>query len=337
MKKKKWIIIIIIAALLLVPIIGFIFSGMPVELILHSIRYKADYNKDELGTVYKDLVYKTIDTKTMKLDIYMPRGMNKLKTPVTVFIHGGAWLLGSKEDILSLKDTYNMMEMLRNQGYAVVSIDYRLLDEQNNFPDNIEDCKDAIRWIRKNANNYDLDPENIGVWGSSAGGHLSLMVGLTDDNTFRGDAELSQYSSRVNYVVDHYGPTDLSEHLGLNHKKHMTKIKEKIRDVAFDVKPTEYENFKAKCIENSPTTSIKKDSVPILVIHGMKDALVNIAESEMLIEAVNQAGGSIESYFVENANHMFAGASDKTLESIVKQSVDFILKNTLPLKEKQDE
>lgn len=330
MKTAK-IITFIIVGLVIIGIVGYniINTIIPVNIITHVMTHKPKYNKNELGTIYKDITYKEQNGQEQKLDIYMPLDNSNKNIPVTVFIHGGAWIKGDKEEIFSTTDVYDVIDKLRNSGYAVISINYSLLSESAHFPDNIKDCKDSIRWIRKSASKYSFDSNNIGVWGPSAGGHLALMVGLTNDTSFVGDKKLSQYSSKVNYIIDHYGPTNLSEHLGLNGDKNMTKTKESIIPIAFENAKIGSKEFNKLCEENSATNYVTKDSPPVLIIHGLNDSLVNVIEGQMLLEKINNVNGTVKSWFIKDIDHVFSGASNKELEDIVNMTVDFAKKYTI--------
>ena len=110
-----------------------------------------------------------MNNKPLLLDLYLSTKA-KIRQPVIVWIHGGGWSKGSKNGCPAIP--------LSAEGYNVVSINYRLTDEAS-FPAQIDDCKGAIRWVRANANKYGFDPDRIGVWGSSAGGHLVALLGTS--------------------------------------------------------------------------------------------------------------------------------------------------------------
>ena len=118
--------------------------------------------------VFRDLTYVEGGHERNRLDLYLPEKAEG-RLPLIVWIHGGAWYAGSKTD------PSPAMAMV-GKGYAVASINYRL-SQHAVFPAQIEDCKAAIRWLRANAGKYNLDPERIGVWGLSAGGHLVALLG----------------------------------------------------------------------------------------------------------------------------------------------------------------
>ena len=119
--------------------------------------------------VHRDLEYIPGGHARNKLDLYLPAKADHA-LPVIVWIHGGGWPGGSKEGCPAVPFVA--------KGYAVASINYRL-SQHAVFPAQIEDCKAAIRWLRANAEKYDLDPKRIGVWGASAGGHLVALLGTS--------------------------------------------------------------------------------------------------------------------------------------------------------------
>jgi hypothetical protein len=148
--------------------------------------------------VYRDLPYVSNGHERQKLDLFLPREGKNL--PLIIRVHGGAWMMGTK-------DWEKPEDFIRN-GYAVASIGYRL-SQHAKFPAQIEDCKAAVRFLRANAQKYNLDPNRFAAWGGSAGGHLAAMLGTTGDiNEFDVGENLS-CSSKVQAVVDYFGPTDL--------------------------------------------------------------------------------------------------------------------------------
>jgi acetyl esterase/lipase len=123
--------------------------------------------------------------------------------PVIVWIHGGAWIGGSKDSGIPL------LLPFAKRGYFCASISYRFSKEAK-FPAQIEDCKCAIRFLRAKAKEFNIDTERIGVWGESAGGHLAAMLGTAGDvKEFEGSGGWEGFSSRVSAVCDWFGPSDL--------------------------------------------------------------------------------------------------------------------------------
>ena len=149
----------------------------------------------------QDLEYVEGGHERNRLDLYLPEKAED-RLPLIVWIHGGAWYAGSKEGCPAVP--------FAAKGYAVASINYRL-SQHAIFPAQIEDCKAAIRWLRANAAKYNLDPDHIGVWGASAGGHLVALLGTTAGvKELEGQGGNLDQSSRVQCVVDWFGPTDLT-------------------------------------------------------------------------------------------------------------------------------
>ena len=153
-------------------------------------------------TAHRDLEYAKIGDKRLLLDIYVPdtTADSDEPLPLIVWIHGGAWRAGNKKNCPPLRFT--------DKGFVAASISYRLSQEAP-FPAQIEDCKAAIRWLRANAVKYRIDPDRIGVWGSSAGGHLVALLGTSGDvEQLESEHQHQEQSSRVQAVCDFFGPTD---------------------------------------------------------------------------------------------------------------------------------
>ncbi len=152
------------------------------------------------AAIQRDLVYERINGTVLTLDLYCPKKVSG-SLPVIVWIHGNGWSRGRKERCPAVT--------LVQDGYAAASIDYRLTTTAP-FPAQIEDCKAAVRWLRANASTYHLDPDHIGVWGHSAGGHLAALLGTSGGvRELEGTGDNMSYSSRVQAVCDVSGPSDL--------------------------------------------------------------------------------------------------------------------------------
>ena len=158
----------------------------------------------KLGTVERDITYCTNDGVALKMDVHYPHAMSK-PAPVAVYVHGGSWSSGSKSDSIGMTDVPELLA----RGYLVASVDYRYAPQWK-FPAQIHDVKCAIRFLRANATRFNLDPNRIGAWGHSAGGHLVTLLGTTDTRDgFEGSREYADQSSRVQAVVDMCGRADL--------------------------------------------------------------------------------------------------------------------------------
>jgi acetyl esterase/lipase len=220
-----------------------------------------------------------------RLDLYLPEKAED-RLPLVVWIHGGAWLTGSKDDCPAVH--------FAAKGYAVASINYRL-SQHALFPAQIEDCKAAIRWLRANAAKYHLDPGRIGVWGASAGGHLAALLGTSGGvkELEGGGGNLDQYS-RVQCVVDWFGPSDLMT-IGGSHDNPGSPESRLIGG------PVQENKEKAR--KASPLTYVGADSAPFLIMHGDRDQVVPLDQSKVLAEALKKAGVEVKLQIVEGGGH----------------------------------
>ncbi len=245
----------------------------------------------------RNLPYGTGGGRPLTMHLLKPKKPLRQYAPVIVFIHGGAWYEGGKDDGLS------HLTRFVQRGYIGATIDYRLTGEAI-FPAQIEDCKCAIRYLRAHSVEYGLDPDHIGVWGESAGGHLAALLGVSlNDKSLEGKGGLEKYSSRVQAVVDCYGPTDL-----LKIGRYPSEIKHDAADSAESrlIGGPIQEN-KDKAIKASPITYVGKDSPPFLILHGDKDPIVPLNQSELLASALKKAKIEVTFYVVKGGGHGFGG------------------------------
>jgi putative heme-binding domain-containing protein len=241
----------------------------------------------------RNLEYVPGGHERQKLDLYLPEKSSG-PLPVIVWIHGGAWLGGNKDNPSGLEFV--------TRGYALAGINYRL-SQHAKFPAQIEDCKAAIRWLRANAKTYNLDPNHIGVWGASAGGHLVAMLGVTGGaKELEGKEGNLNQSSRVQCVVDWFGPADLAkmgEQSGSDSQvKHDAPDSPESKLIGGPI----LEN-KDKANQASPVNYVTKEAAPFLIMHGDKDRVVPYAQSEELAAALKKAGVEVTLKKVEGAGH----------------------------------
>ncbi|MES1257954.1 MAG: alpha/beta hydrolase fold domain-containing protein [Acidobacteriota bacterium] len=227
------------------------------------------------------------------LDIVRPRNGAATPRPAVLLVHGGGFRAGSKEGYTSLAIK------LAERGYVAATANYRL-SPGSQFPAPVQDVKAAVRFLRANAAKYNLDPGHIGALGGSAGGHLVLMLGLTAGvEEFEGSGPNRDQSSRVQCVVDEYGPTDF------------TQSYSKSVDAA-EVLPMflggDLEHERLAHIRSSPLNWITPDAAPVLAIHGTKDPYVAYEQSLWLVERLIAAGVPAELETMSGAGHGFKGA-----------------------------
>ena len=244
----------------------------------------------------RDVPYATNGHERQKLDLFVPPGAaNPL--PLIIWVHGGAWRGGSKENCPALR-------YLR-RSYAVASINYRL-SQHALFPAQIEDCKSAVRWLRAHAKELNLDPDRFAAWGSSAGGHLVALLGTSGDVRVFDVGENQKLSSRVQAVVDFFGPTDFTQ---------MSKYSPPNAPFDHDAADSPESQLiggaiqqnKDKTANASPLTYVSKDDPPFLIMHGDKDNLVPYQQSELLHDALVKAGVEVTLKIIEGAGHGFGG------------------------------
>lgn len=269
------------------------------------------------ATAHRDLAYVPGGHERQKLDLYLPKDGADL--PLIINIHGGAFKMGSKEQGVP-------WEYL-GQGYAVASINYRL-SQHAKFPAQIEDCKAAVRWLRAHAAQYRLDPKRFAAWGSSAGGHLAALLGATGDmKEFDTGAHLDQ-SSRVQAVVDYFGPTDflqMDAHRLPNGMKHDPANSPESELIGGAIQENKDKTAKA-----NPITYVTPGDPPFLICHGDADPLVPHHQSELLEAALKQAGVPVTFYTVKGAGH--GGFRDPKVPELTRA---FLARHLKPTKSSQ--
>jgi acetyl esterase/lipase len=246
--------------------------------------------------ILRDIAYVAKGHERQKLDLYLPPGATN-PMPVIIWVHGGAWKGGSKENCPALRHL--------QRGYAVASLNYRL-SQHAIFPAQIEDCKAAIRWLRAHAQEHNLDPDRFAAWGSSAGGHLVALLGTSGDVKSFDVGENLTFSSRVQAVVDFFGPTDFTQ---------MSRYAPK--DGPFDHDAADspeslliggaIQENKDKAAKANPITYVSREDPPFLIMHGDQDNLVPYQQSELLHKALQEAGVPVTLKIVAGAGHGFGG------------------------------
>jgi acetyl esterase/lipase len=239
--------------------------------------------------VERDLEYARAGGQSLKLDIYLPRKPAG-KLPVVVWIHGGSWNSGSKD--------FCPIGFMAARNLAIVSLNYRLTDTAT-FPAPLFDCKGAVRWLRANAGQYDLDAEHIGIFGASAGGHLALLLATTANHPeLEGDVGGNlNFSSRVQCVCAFYPPTDLNRLVSDPQSRTNAN-----GDVARLIGGAVAQNLD-KAAAASPLTYVDKSCAPVYLLHGGADKLVPPEQSRWFYEALKQAGVEAHLEIVPGKGH----------------------------------
>lgn len=251
-------------------------------------------------TLFKDLDYVGAGNPRQKLDLVVQKDFARKKRPLVVFIHGGGWLSGRKEDIM------DVVRLLAGTGdYAAATINYRLSQEAI-WPAQIHDCKAAIRFLRAKADEYGIDPDRIGVFGLSAGGQLVSVLGTgNDEPLIEGTlGKFAKVSSRVQCVVNFFGPTDFLTYYGSD----TTMDRLSRANMISQFLGTKEEIIRENARQASAVTWVTKDDAPFFTAHGNEDTLVPISQAEKIHAALGTA--KVESHLIvmKGAGHGFANA-----------------------------
>ena len=218
------------------------------------------------------------------MDIYRPNNEQRGGHPAILAIHGGGWS-GGKRDAAREQQ---MGDVFAKAGFVVASIDYMLTaGDKPSWPQNLYDCKTAVRFLRKNAARFNINPDRIGVIGGSAGGHLAMMVAFTGGNPkLDPPGPYGEYSTQVQAVVDLYGIPQMDEHhTGKNMLKGLAS-------------PETYRDA-------SPVTYVNSNSAPLLMMHGTADKTVPIAWSDEFEQILKARQANYIYKRVEGAPHTF--------------------------------
>lgn len=263
--------------------------------------------------VEKDVVYGVVQETKLLLDAYTPDD-KAAKHPGILLIHGGGFSGGDKAFYAP------MGRSLAAKGYAVFSVNYRLAPK-NHYPAAVDDVQRAVRWLRAHSGAYHLDPEHIGALGDSAGGYLVAMLG-TRDTRDNSDAELSKYSSKVQCVVDLYGPADFTiptsaSGVGPAGIFLLTQFFGKTPEQAIDL-------YK----DGSPIVYVSKDSAPFLIVHGTADPLVPSDQSRRLHDALKAVGVKVTLVELYKYSHGFLSPANPGQTGLLAE--DFLDRNLRP-------
>ena len=239
----------------------------------------------------KDVEYGNVGGRALLLNLYTPEKIDQ-PAPGLIFIHGGGWSGGDRTDY-----TYYTVRYAK-RGYVVATISYRMTGEAP-FPACVQDAKCAVRWMRANAAKYHVNPDKIAVIGGSAGGHLAMMVGYSSDvPELEGDGGYPGVSSRVQAVVDLYGPGNLFMEGARN-----VNVVKKFIGKSYDEAPKLYE-------QASPVTHITKDDPPTLILQGTVDSIVPMSQSDEVAAKLKEAGVPCEYETFEGWPHTMDVAVD---------------------------
>ena len=236
-----------------------------------------------------DVVYGNANNTPLKLDIWYPRD-NPNPTPALVYIHGGGWIFGSKEGAV-----YQLLPFLE-KGWRVVNVEYRMASNSL-APAAVEDTRCALRWVFRNAKQYNFDKSKIVLTGHSAGGHLSLITGMLPDggaldNNCYASEKYGDEKMKVAAIINWYGITDVGDIIqGENLKNYGAMWMGSQRNAAEIAKTV------------SPLTYIRAGLPPVLTIHGDKDDVVPYSHATRLKTALDKAKVTNKLHTIKGGGH----------------------------------
>jgi acetyl esterase/lipase len=259
----------------------------------------------------RDVEYANVGGTALKLDLYLPA---KRSAPLIVWVHGGAWRAGSKESPPYLD--------LVDQGYAFASVDYRL-STQAPFPAQIHDIKAAIRFLRAKASDYGYDASRIGIMGSSAGGHLAALVGVTNGNKeLEGTVgNCLKESSDVQCIISLFGASNLQSILSQS-----TEYGLKVRVPALQLLLGDHPD---KVPDLAKLASpVDNNHPPLLLIHGAADPQMPPQQSEELAKAYEALKLPVRLNLIVGAKHGGREFNDAQRRKIMSEFLDSYLRRS---------
>lgn len=271
--------------------------------------------EDRAVTITRDIHYATHGQEKLELDLARPTTGGPF--PCVVLLHGGAWKTGHRRDLStggrdgSGHSTPSVMEQFAQRGYVAASVSYRLAPKHR-FPAQIQDARAAVRYLRAQAQKWNIDPEKFAAVGFSAGGHLALLLGLADRVEGWDEGENLKESPRVQCVVDFFGPTDLSLYANSPGLEESYMVPVFGPDCKKDAKIYQ---------KASPLSYVTKDAPPVLIFHGTFDLIVPIVHSENLLKKLRDAGASAQLIPIRGAGH---GWNGKTLTRTIDDALKFL-------------
>ena len=259
--------------------------------------------------IERDIVYATNGDRKMLLDVYRPKSDKPL--PLVIWFYGGAWDWGNKDR------SQPLIPML-SRGYAIAGVTHTKSKEEV-FPAVINDCRAAVSFLRLNAKRFNLDPKRFGAAGESSGGHLTALLATTSDsNEFMKHPVTHKASSAIQAASPWCGPTDF---LKLNEVKASQDYSKK-HSAPSRLIGTPIREVPEKCRQANPITYASKGDPPCFIVHGDKDFVVPMNQSELLHAALKKAGVPSTLHVVKGGGHGFSKITPANNE-IVKKVMDF--------------
>lgn len=272
-----------------------------------------------------DVVYKAVGKQKLQFDMYYPVAGAARPCPVIIYTHGGGWAAGSRFGAAS-GGFAPLFKALVKEGFCIVSVDYRLYSKEGTvrMRDCVTDSKDALRYVVKHAEELDVDPQQLFVFGDSAGGHIAQMLLLTPPESLPGDEALRDVSYTVKAGLSWYGPCDFEKESLFNHDDR-PDFRDRFgpRIIPAGVSPEEKLRLYR---EMSPINYLTKDSPPLLMIQGDKDTTIPVKHAYHMEARAKELDAAVETLIVKNSGHNWrkVGADiEPTRTEIMQASIDF--------------
>ena len=289
-------------------------------------------------TFEKSVTYCTLENgRELKLNVFLPPHAAQ-PAPVMVDIHGGWWEGGSKSDsIARMWGGLTLAKLAVGKGIAFFSIDYRL-GKEGGFPEEIRDCRNAIRFIRKNAKHFNIDPDRIGCFGGSAGSHLSAMCAVVPEDFDDGGPtdDLKGVSAKVANAFSFVGPWDFVKQWdeAPNDINADGSFRPADAKIPHDARPRHRRNFKSIIPDTdehkalyrkmSPIGHVRKDVAPLLICDGELDPIVPGLHGKIIHEDFKKVGADTYYWMSPKAGHAFP--SGDGFEKVLSDFLDHTLR-----------
>lgn len=288
------------------------------------ITIKNNPSLEGMALMIPDVVYSTAQGVTefpgfeLKMQIFRPwtddTAKEQPKFPLIVFVQGSGWTFPN------VYYEIPQLAQLASEGYVVATLTHRNSLAGNPFPACLQDIKTGIRFLRKHAKECKIDTDRVGIWGTSSGGSLALLVGLTGDDPRYKTEEYAEYSDSVKTVIDCFGPTDITDKI-----KNMESVDPGMRRIYQSLRGENTKENIERLLEINPVNHIEKGKAypPFLLLHGNKDNMVEYSQSELMFHKLSDAGCDATLVCVDGASHEGSFWSREVL-NLIKE---FICKN----------